>query len=306
VTEQETPPLCVALTADVDPDANRALPGRVDAVSPTCGGRDACLEGCATGLEALLSVVGRLGIPCTFFWEARSLQVLRRTVPSLVNRILDEPAFEHGCHGLRHEDFSGRGSGIAIGEDETFRILEEATAVVTSGTGRRPVGFRAPYCRLTPALQKALGRLNYAYDASLTRTPGPEWSLRPYVLMEDATSRSLWELALCRSIDRRGRAITSYLWQLFEGRRQPQDYADLASSVARKCGGGLLQIALHPWHLVVSEDGEPLRPRLGHEPADDLLKTLSAIQSLKDVRFVTAGQYLGASARDGSRRPLDL
>ena len=75
---QASLPLCVAVTADVDPDANRACPGRVDAVSPASGGKVACLEACAAGLEALAAVLERLGIPCTFFWEARSLQTLRR------------------------------------------------------------------------------------------------------------------------------------------------------------------------------------------------------------------------------------
>ena len=291
--------LYVALTVDVDPDANRACPGRVDAVSPACGGEDACLEACGAGLEALGSVLEELGIPCTFFWEARSLQTLRRTAPRLLDRVLCEPAFEHGCHGLRHEDFSGRVSGLRIGAEETLAILDEASKIVASETGSRPVGFRAPYCRLTPELELALRRLGYAYDASITRAPGQGWSLRPYGLTQDAPGRAVWELALCRGLDRERLPITSYLWQLFEGRRRPGDYVGFAATLTKQYTGGLFQMALHPWHLVVGEDGEPLGGRTGRDAARDLSDVLSAVGSLQAVRFIRAGEYLKLATEGG-------
>jgi len=292
-------PLYVAVTADVDPDANRACPGRVDAVSPASGGKDACLEACGEGLKALVPVLERLGIPCTFFWEARSLQTLRRAEAGTLDRILGQPAFEHGCHGLRHEDFSGRESGVRVGAAETLAILDEATRLVASQTSVRPVGFRAPYCRLTPGVRRALRKLGYAYDASVTRVPGQGWTLRPYELPGGMSGRVVWELALCRGLDRSGRPITSYLWQLFEGRRQPEEYVEFASSLTRQYAGGLLQIALHPWHLVVGEDGEPLRGRTGRDPVGDLSDVLSAVASLGTTRFVNAGQYLRLATEGG-------
>ena len=288
-------PLYVALTVDVDPDANRPSPGRIDVVSPGPGVEDARLEACGDGLEALASVLDKLHIPCTFFWEARSLQTLRRDAADVVDRLLSNKAFEHGCHGLRHEDFSGRDSGVRVSGEETLAILEEASRIVASETGRRPVGFRAPYCRLTPELQQALCRLDYAYDASQTRAPTQAWSLRPYKLPDESSGRGLWELALCRGHDRDLRPITGYLWQLFEGRREPRDYVEFASTLSEQYAGGLFQIALHPWHLVVSEEGEPLRQRAGRDPMGELLDVLSAIGSLGGVEFVNSRYYLNLS-----------
>lgn len=288
-------PLFVALTVDVDPDANRPSAGRAEAVGPHRDGEDVCLEACRAGLEALGSILEDQGIPCTFFWEARSLQVLRREAPGVVSPLLSNRRVEHGCHGLRHEDFSGKDSGLPLGRQRTRAIVEEASRIVACETGCRPVGFRAPYCRLTPELKSALHGLDYTYDASLTRSPGPGWRLRPYNLLADGV---LWELALCRGKDSCHMPITSYLWQLFEGRRRGEQYVAFVAGLAGQYGGGLCQIALHPWHLVVSEHGRPL----GARPPDELSDVLSALRSLPGVEFVNAREYLGLASQGGPSR----
>ena len=279
----------VALTVDVDPDANRACAGRPDAVSAGVPGGRVSLKGCRAGLETLAAVLEEMRIPCTFFWEARSLSRLSTDAPEVVGRLAHNAAFEHGCHGLRHEDFSGRDTGLAIGAGETLAILREASHTCAAITGSRPAGFRAPYCRWTAAMGPALRELGYAYDASHTRTAGSRWALRPYPLSIGPGEGQLWELALCRSRDGSGRPVTGYLWSLFEGRRRPGDYVALARSLARQHPGGLLQIALHPWHLVVSERGEPLA---GRDPTADLRAVLSGIAALEGTVFLTPGAYL--------------
>jgi len=280
---QHAAPLYVCLSVDVDPDANRAAAGRPDAVSAHCGA-SVSLEACAQGLDVLAEIVEKMQIPCTLFWEARTLQALSEAGAPAIEHLLRSPEVESGCHGLRHEDFEGKESGVPLHDEDTLAVLREATDVIAQHAGVRPRGFRAPYCRLTPALEAALRTLGYAYDASLTRTAGDSWDLRPYALPGGPT-----ELALCRARDQSGKPITSYLWQMFEGRRTPDDYMRLVRGLRDRFPGGLAQVALHPWHIVVSEDGV----KLGTEGAAKLRAVLQGITALDGLELTTAERYLG-------------
>ena len=85
-----------------------------------------------------------------------------------------------------------------------------------------------------------------------------------------------------------GRAISGYLWQLCEGRRSVADYVALADLLRRTQPGDLLQIALHPWHLIVSERNKPLgtdAPRL-------LRDLLTRLADTEGIAFTTVGAYL--------------
>ncbi len=285
-------PLSVAFTADIDPDANRARAGRVDAVS--AGAREAGFDACFRGLRLFLDLLEENSLPATLFWEGRTLEQLAHRQADLMARVRQNESLEHGCHGYRHEDFAGQVSGIPLGRARTRAILAQAGEVLGSALGAAPAGFRAPYCRLTPDLTGALVEEGYAYDASLAREPSAAWGLRPYRL-EGAPA--LWELALCRSKDRQGKAISGYLWQLFEGRRPVEDYVELVGSLRQECSGGLLQVALHPWHLVVSEDGRPPASDGTANPADRLRQFVERVLGIDGLAFTTAGAYLQEACR---------
>ena len=97
------PPLFVAFSLDVDPDANTAVKGRLDALSyPLEKGR-AEVEATARGLVETFGVLRELDLPATLFFEARSAQLLaqRLDLVSLTQ------GHEIACHSLRHEDFLG-------------------------------------------------------------------------------------------------------------------------------------------------------------------------------------------------------
>jgi hypothetical protein len=279
--------LFVCLSADVDPDANIPRRGRTDAISAHQGDT-VCLDASRQGLDVLAGVLEELSLPCTLFWEARTLQTLAAASPQTIRRFLDNGLLEHGCHGLKHEDFAGKDSGLPINAEETARILRQATDIVAAVTGARPAGFRAPYCRLTPELTAALSEAGYLYDSTLTRTPGQDWTMRPCPLDPGPTDKPVWELAICRARDGRGKPITSYLWQMFEGRRPTEDYVSLVSSLRGPYQGGLFQLALHPWHMVVDETGK----RIPRDTERELRTVLTDISRLDGVKFITAGEYL--------------
>lgn len=282
---QET--LFVALTADVDPDANRAVPGRPDPVTSGDPDGRALTDATLKGMGALLELLDGLALPATFFYEGRTLDALSAREPALLQKLREGASFEHGCHGWCHEDFAGLDSGLPLGAVETRRALDAAGQAFGRAFGRRPTAFRAPYCRLTPHLTAALPEMGYRYDASETCVPSGRWPMRPYRLGPLHNSGALYELPLTRWRDRRGRTISCYLWQLFEGRRPVRDFLDMAQALRARFPGGLLQLAFHPWHLIVSERNQPLSDPVGK--LSDLLNELRARDALA---FTTVGAYL--------------
>lgn len=280
--------LHVAVTIDVDPDANRAIPGRVDTRS-TRDGR-VYVEACRRGLDTTASLLDSLALPGTFFWEARTLRVLANTDPALVHRLARHGAREHGCHGLRHEDFSGRETGVMPRPTYIRNVLGRATDILSSILDCGPRGFRAPYCRMTGPVADVLREIGYRYDASSSRRPGREWQMLPYPLPDGQEVATLWEVPLMLWRDAEGELISGYLWRLLENDRPEEHYVRVARELADRFPGGLLQLALHPWHLTVDENGHPhddpkaTRMRLQH--------TLENIFSLENVRFTTVGDFL--------------
>lgn len=282
-------PLFLALTVDVDPDANRPQPGQADAVSPGHPPGEAKFEGCVEGLYVLLRMLEEMSLPATLFWAGRVLEQVVMRDPDVTHRARHNPSLEHGCHGHLHEDFAGKVSGIPLGLDQTRAVLQRARKLFPPVFRSEPRGFRAPYCRLTPELIQALVQEGYAYDTSVTRRPSAEWRLRPYRLQG---APELWELALCQSKDRQGKPMSGYLWQLFEGNRHVDDYVHFISSLRTSYPGGLLQIALHPWHLVMSKDGRPFSAERAASAAAGLKQLLQEAAQMDGVTFTTAGAYL--------------
>jgi peptidoglycan/xylan/chitin deacetylase (PgdA/CDA1 family) len=284
-----TPTLRACVTCDIDPDANRPVAGRADAVSP--GGR-ATWDGCATGLRHVAETLARFALPCTLFWEGRALRFVARHDPGLLTRLTDDPRCEHACHGMAHEDFAGTVSGRPLDSVRTTAALRQAGSTFEEVLGARPAGFRAPYCRLTPQLVAALDSEGFSYDASLTREPSSGQGLEPCEL----AGTHVMEAPLCRTRDSRGRAISSYLWQMFEGNREPDDYV-LAVRALKAAGvRGLWQLAFHPWHLAVGADGRPLPP--GRR--DLLAAVIAGLRRIEGLIFTTVGAHVRGPAARGA------
>jgi len=296
-------PLFAALTIDVDPDANVAVQGRPDAVSAGSSIPEARANATAEGLQFLAEVLLTMQAPATLFWEARTLQRLAEDYPGLLTAMRNSSLLEHGTHGLRHEDFAGKESGKPLGPEETHRVMVKAGTAFQSMWGRRPAGFRAPYCRLTNDLISTLCAQRYRYDASLTRRPGREWNLRPFELRRGIGGQVLWETALCRCLDAAGKPITGYLWQFFEGRRRLDEYLEVIYLLAEGHPGGLFQIALHPWHLVASSSGKRFPTEHRKYATSGVRRLVRTLGDLENIRLTTISHYLdGCAARAASER----
>jgi len=290
-------PLYIALTLDVDPDANRAVEGRAGAVSAG-DGEGARLGGTIEGLRRLTDVVLDGRWPATLFWEGRTLENVADREPGLLDRLRGSSLVEHGCHGMYHEDFAGEDSGVPLDVDATRRALREASGAYGRHLGGEPGLFRAPYCRLTEPLIDVLWEMGFRCDASRTAVGPGRDILSPYALRQEG-ERALWEVPLCRWKDFEGRAMDAYLWPLLEGNRAVADYRYLVDSTASACPGGLLQLALHPWHLCVGQDGTEWPEARRRRSTGLVTSLLRSAAGREDVEFCTVGGYLEGRAGGG-------
>lgn len=278
-------PFRVAVTLDVDPDANHAVAGRIDAVSPPLAAGVAKFDAVREGLELALAVLAEEGVPATVFLEARTAEELAHRGVDLAALARDH---EVGCHGLRHEDLLGVESGLPLPRAECFDLLSEAVSTIAHLTGARPQGFRAPYTRVDDTVLAVLRDLGLAYDSSVTELVADGRAMAPYQLFEDEPV--LWEAPLAMLRDPSGRRMSCYLWPMLEGRRKPDEYVDAASALSAAHPGGLFQIALHPWHLLVDEDGEPFPAERARGHCTAFRQIIRGVARLEGTAFVTLSE----------------
>jgi len=276
-------PIYIALTADVDPDANRAVPGRIDCVSPSELNGEVSISGTREGLCASMEILREVGLASTLFFEARTARLLQEGLD-----LHGECAgHEIACHSLKHEDFVGKVSGIPLSFEDVMKIIEEAQAALSDIFPEDLHGFRAPYTRTDEHVIDALAELGFQYDSSETRSLTTGWDLRPY--RARGRQNDLLELALPSFTDRRGKKMTGYLWRMFEGGREPAEYVEATATRALK--GGLLILAFHPWHLFVSADGVRFEASQIDRNLKNLAELLSGISELRGVCWTTLEGY---------------
>ncbi len=247
----------LAFTLDVDPDANRPVPGRPDAVSPPLEEGRARFDAVEKGFQEVLTILTACAAPATVFLESR-------TAGALADRGVDVAGLCRGhevaCHARRHEDLVGDSTGVRLTREEIRDLVAEAVEQIQRVTGERPRGFRAPYTAADETVFDVLAELGFDYDSSLTRPVSLDVS-RPAAPAEDETrperlAAGLWEIPLLTFRGPRGKKMSCYLWPLFEGRRGVEDYAAAVAAFARAYPNGVFQLGVHPWHLFCDERGE--------------------------------------------------
>jgi len=69
-------PLYVAISLDIDPDANSTVEGRHDALSSPIEHGEIRVDACKKGLRIILELLEKHDIDATLFYEARTAQML--------------------------------------------------------------------------------------------------------------------------------------------------------------------------------------------------------------------------------------
>jgi peptidoglycan-N-acetylglucosamine deacetylase len=120
--------------------------------------------GAQTGTPRLLKILDRHKIPATFFVTGVDSLIHPDLVPSL----LKSGRNEIGIHGWIHEYPPGLDS-----EAEEERLLDKAIARISSLTGKKPVGYRAPSWAFSSYTMNLIQKKGFSYDSSLQSSEVP-------------------------------------------------------------------------------------------------------------------------------------
>ena len=125
-------------------------------------------------------MLDRYQIPATFFMTAVDAMLH----PDMLAAILKSGRHEVGVHGWIHE-FPPR---LADGEEE--RLLDQAIAFLTTATGKRPVGYRAPSWAFSASTLDLIQKKGFLYDSSLQALD------EPYEILSRGKPTGIVELAI--------------------------------------------------------------------------------------------------------------
>lgn len=272
--------LSLALTLDIDPDSNRAVRGRTDAISYPLERGLVRVDAAHRGLMETFHLLEYLNIPATLFFEARTAQLIAEKEADIRSLTASH---EIGCHSHKHEDFLGITSGVPIPRTQAEDIISRSMDILSDVFGREVTGFRAPYLRINQEFLSLLGEMGFQYDSSIISD-----CIRPFY----TNHSSLWELTIASLRSDSGRRITSYLHYLFEGKRDVEEYVWTVASLAYRVRGGLFILAFHPWELFVTSSGRVLSTEDSLKRLERLGDILQKLKAAPNLEFVTLRQYL--------------
>jgi peptidoglycan/xylan/chitin deacetylase (PgdA/CDA1 family) len=149
--------IAVSLNFDID---NETLWRETPLPVPLSAGE----YGATTGLPRILDLLDRQRIPATFFIPAMS-SILH---PEMVPEILKRKRHEIGVHGWVHEELPMIGDAA-----KEERLITQSIDYLTTVTGKRPVGFRAPSWEFSPSTLDHILKAGFLYDTSLMAMDEP-------------------------------------------------------------------------------------------------------------------------------------
>jgi peptidoglycan/xylan/chitin deacetylase (PgdA/CDA1 family) len=165
--------VAVLLSFDVD---NETVSLRF--AEPTIGALSQGEYGARVALERVVTLLDRNQVPASFFIPAVSLMLH----PEMANVIKKSGRHEFGVHGWIHE--MNTALPAAVERDLVKRALE----YLTTATGTRPVGYRAPSWNFSPSTLTIVRELGFMYESSMMADE------RPYELMQDGQPTGVVEI----------------------------------------------------------------------------------------------------------------
>jgi peptidoglycan/xylan/chitin deacetylase (PgdA/CDA1 family) len=143
------------------------------------------------GVPRLLQLAQRREMPVTWFWPGHSVE----TFPEQFDAVV-AAGHEIGVHGYSHEN------PIAMTRQQETEILDYCTDLIERRSGRKPVGYVAPWWEFSAVTNEILLEREFLYDHSLMHddhTPyyvrvGDTWTKIDY----EAASAQEWMKPLVR------------------------------------------------------------------------------------------------------------
>jgi len=165
--------VAVLLSFDVDNETVAIRFGE-----PTVGSLSQAEYGARAGLPRVVNLLDAHKIPATFFIPSVSLAI----TPSMAGVIKKSGRHEFGIHGWIHE------MNATLPDSVERRLLKKAMTELTSLTGTKPTGYRAPSWNFSPNTLSILRDMGFRYESSLMSDD------RPYELMQNGKPTGLVEL----------------------------------------------------------------------------------------------------------------
>ena len=256
--------VAVSITFDDDNESYMLAAGETSPTTLSSGE-----FGAKSGLPRILRLLDKYQLPSTFFIPAVSAMLH----PEMIPAIMKSGRHEIGVHGWIHEYPPATGSA-----EEEERLLNKAIDYLTTATGKRPGGYRAPAGAFRANTLDLVRKAGFLYESSLQAMD------EPYEIVANGEPTGLVELGIDWSLTEsvylgRSGAMPSpeALFQLF---REEFDgaYAERTMFV----------LTLHP-HIV------------GHRaPMQHLEKLIAYMRSKPGVWFATTEQiarYVKEQAR---------
>jgi peptidoglycan/xylan/chitin deacetylase (PgdA/CDA1 family) len=165
--------VAVLLSFDVDNETVSLRFGE-----PTIGALSQGQYGSRVALQRIVTLLDRNAIPASFFIPAVSLMI----APEQVGIIRKSGRHEFAVHGWIHE------ANAALPADVERRLVQQAIDTLTSMTGTRPVGYRAPSWNFSPNTLSIVRELGFLYESSLMADDSP------YELLQNGQPTGIVEL----------------------------------------------------------------------------------------------------------------
>jgi peptidoglycan/xylan/chitin deacetylase (PgdA/CDA1 family) len=128
-------------------------------VDPPFSSRHACII--KNGINALFDLFNKYAIKVTFFVPATVAVKFSEVIKRIV-----EQGHEIGCHGFNHSL-----AETMLCMDEKIQLIKNATSIIESIGGVKPIGFRAPFFKIDRDFLVALKENDYVYDSSCISFP---------------------------------------------------------------------------------------------------------------------------------------
>ena len=150
--------VAVLLSFDVDNETIAIRYGE-----PTVGSLAEMQYGARVGLPRIMKLLDAHKIPATFFIPSVSLSI----TPSMASLIKKSGRHEFGVHGWIHE------LNATLPDSAERALLKKAMSELTSLTGVRPTGYRAPSWNFSPNTLTILRDMGFRYESSLMADDSP-------------------------------------------------------------------------------------------------------------------------------------
>jgi peptidoglycan/xylan/chitin deacetylase (PgdA/CDA1 family) len=135
------------------------------------------------GVPRILELFRREGLTQTFFWPGHSIDTFPEQFDACV-----AAGHEIGVHGYSHEN------PIAMSREQETEILDYCTDLIERRSGKKPVGYVAPWWEFSAVTNEILLERGFLYDHSLMHDDHTPY----YVRVGDTWTRINCEAASAR------------------------------------------------------------------------------------------------------------